>query len=81
MSRGISEGNYIVKFANTSNRGRVCLFSQNETTILIMQNVQMMFCQLLRHYILLAVLTCIRSLFFGCNNHRTCPEKGHTHLY
>ena len=28
MSRGISEGKQVIKFANTSNRGRVCLFYQ-----------------------------------------------------
>ena len=33
MSRGISGGKQVIKFANTSNRGRVCLFYQNETTI------------------------------------------------
>ena len=32
MSRGISGGKQVIKFANTSNRGRVCLFYQNETT-------------------------------------------------
>ena len=31
------------KFANTSNRGRNCLLSQNETTILVMQNLQFEF--------------------------------------
>ena len=29
MSRGISGGKQVTKFANTSNRGRVCLFSLN----------------------------------------------------
>ena len=33
MSRGISGGKQEIKFANTPNRGRVCLLSQNETTI------------------------------------------------
>ena len=28
MSRGISGGKQVIKFANTSNRGRVCLFYQ-----------------------------------------------------
>ena len=32
MSRGISGGKQVIKFVNTSNRGRVCLFYQNETT-------------------------------------------------
>lgn len=36
MSRCTSEGKRVVKFANMSNRGRVCLVYQNETTI--MQN-------------------------------------------
>ena len=31
------------EFAGTGNGGRVCLFSQNETTILVMQNVQISF--------------------------------------
>ena len=34
MSRGISDGKQVIKFANnTSNGGRVCLFYQNKTTI------------------------------------------------
>ena len=33
MSRCISGGKQVIKFANTSNRGRVCLFYQNEATI------------------------------------------------
>ena len=33
MSRGISVGKQMLKFANTSYRDRVCLFSQNESTI------------------------------------------------
>ena len=33
MSRGISRGKKVIKFANASNRGRVCLFYKNETTI------------------------------------------------
>ena len=33
MSRGILRGKQVFNFANTSNRGRVCLFSQNNTTI------------------------------------------------
>ena len=32
MSRGISGGKQVIKFASTSNRGRVCLFYHNETT-------------------------------------------------
>ena len=33
MSGGISGGKQVTKFANTSYRARVCLFSPNETTI------------------------------------------------
>ena len=33
MSRCISGGKEVIKFTNTSNHGRVCLFSHNETTI------------------------------------------------
>ena len=33
MSRGISRGKQVIKFANESNRGRVWLFYKNETTI------------------------------------------------
>ena len=33
MSRGISGGKQLIKFANTSDHGQVCLFYQNETTI------------------------------------------------
>ena len=33
MSRDISRGKKVIKFANASNRGRVCLFYKNETTI------------------------------------------------
>ena len=33
MSRGISGGKQVTKFANTSYRPRVCLFSANETMI------------------------------------------------
>jgi len=40
MSRGISGGKQVIKFANTSNRGRVCLFSQNKLAILVTQNEQ-----------------------------------------
>ena len=41
MSRVISGGKQVVKFANTGNHGGVCLFYQNETTIsyVVMQNV------------------------------------------
>ena len=33
ISRDISGGKQKIKFANVINRGRLCLFSQNETTI------------------------------------------------
>ena len=33
MSGGISGGKQVIKFANRSNRGRVCLFYQNNTTV------------------------------------------------
>ena len=35
------------------NRGQVCLFSQNEMTILVLQNTQFEFRQVLRYYCLL----------------------------
>ena len=47
MSRGISGGEQVIKFANTSNRSRVCLSSQNDNTILNSQNVQ---CQVSSFY-------------------------------
>ena len=50
MSRGISGGKQGIKDANTSKCGRVCLFSQNKTTIQVMQNVQFEFRQLLHRY-------------------------------
>ena len=53
MSRGISAGKQGTKEANTSKCDRVCLFSQNKTTILVMQNVQFEFRQFLHHYCLL----------------------------
>ena len=33
MSCGISEGKQVLKFASTSNRGKVCFFDQIETMI------------------------------------------------
>ena len=39
------------EFAGTGNGGRVCLFSQNETTILVMQNVQISF---VKFYVIIA---------------------------
>ena len=50
MSRDISGAKQAMKFSNTSNRRRVCLFYQNEKTILGMQNVQFEFRQVLCHY-------------------------------
>ena len=41
MSRGISGGKRIRKFNNTSNRDKVCLFSQNKTTILVVQKLEL----------------------------------------
>ena len=40
MSRGLSGGKQVMTFANTSNPNRICLFSQKETTILDLKNVQ-----------------------------------------
>ena len=39
MSRGISGSKQVLKFADTSNRGRVCLSSQMDKAILNLQNV------------------------------------------
>ena len=50
MSRGIAGGKQVIKFANASNRGRVCLFSQIDTTILDLQNVQFEIRQVLHHF-------------------------------
>ena len=49
MSRGISDAKHVVTFANTSKRGRVCLFSEKDTTILALQSVHFEFGQVLRH--------------------------------
>ena len=53
MSRGILGGKQVLKFANTRNRGRVCLSAQNDKSILNLQNVQFKFRQVLCHYCLL----------------------------
>ena len=53
MARGISGGKQVIKIADTSNHGRVCLFSQNESTIFVVQNVQFEFSQVLHRYRLL----------------------------
>ena len=47
MSRGISGGKQVIKFANTSNRDRVCLSPENDKAILTLQNVQFKFRQVL----------------------------------
>ena len=44
-SRGISGQTSDKIVTKTSNNGRVCWFSQNETTILVLQNVQFEFRQ------------------------------------
>ena len=51
--RGISVGKQVIKFATTSNRGRVCLSFQNDKAILNLQNVQFKFRQVPRHDCLL----------------------------
>ena len=53
--RGISRGKQVIKFANTSNCGWVCLFllSKWEDHLMVMQNVQFKFWQNLCHYCLL----------------------------
>ena len=43
MACGIPGTNKRIKFANTSDRGLVGVFSQNDTTILVFQNVQFEF--------------------------------------
>ena len=53
MSSGLSGGKQVIKFANTSNRGRVFLFSQKERTILDLKNVQFELRQVLSHHCLL----------------------------
>ena len=53
MSLGISGGKRVIEFANTSNRGRGFLFSENKTTIFISQNLQFKFQNDLRQYCLL----------------------------
>ena len=69
MSRGIS--GKVIKLGNTSNRGRVYLFSQNEKTfILVLQNVQFEFRQVLHYYGLLSEhLRCRYYIQKGNNEH------------
>ena len=50
MSRGISGGKKVMKFANTGNHSRVCLLSQDRATVLVLQNAQFEFRLLLRQY-------------------------------
>ena len=50
MSRGDLVGANKWKVVNTSNRGRVRLFPQKETTILEVQNIQFKFRQVLLQY-------------------------------
>ena len=40
----------MIKIADTSNHGRVCLLSQNESTIILAQNVQVEFSQVLHNH-------------------------------
>ena len=47
MSLSLSGGKQVIKFANTSNRGQVCLFDQFK-----MENVHIEFWQDLHHYCL-----------------------------
>ena len=54
MSRGISGAKKVLKFSDASNRGPVCLFSQNDSTILGLKNVQFEFRQVSRYYGLLS---------------------------
>ena len=64
--RGVSEGKQVIKFATTSNRGRVCLSFQNDKAILNLQNVQFKFRQVPRHDCLL--LGHLRSVLHSKNN-------------
>ena len=40
MTRGIPGDKQVIVFANTNNRGGICLFSENEVTILVLQSAQ-----------------------------------------
>ena len=55
MSRGVLGGKQVLKFANTSNRGRVCLSPQNDKSILNLQNVQFKFRQV--------IIACCKDIF------------------
>ena len=61
MLPSISEGKQMIKFANTSNCSRVCLFYQNKTNeLIVMQKLQIKFEQKIC-YILFAVTTSTAS--------------------
>ena len=67
MSRVISGGKQKIKFAKARNRGRLCLFSQNETKrkddLIVMQNVRFEFRQNQLTSLMFAVWTStVRSL-------------------
>ena len=76
LACGIPGTNKRIKFVTTSDRGLICLFSQNDTTILVFQNVQFEFWQVFRHYYLLgghprslhysSLLVCFRSVACLC---------------
>ena len=55
MSRGISGGKEVTKLANTSNSFRVCSFiSKRMNDLIVVQNIQFEFCQVVRPYYFLA---------------------------
>ena len=66
MSRGISGGKQVIKFANISNRGRLCLFSQNKTTIFNLQNAKFEFRQVLSH----KHSACCEAIYSCCRNQK-----------
>ena len=74
MSRGISRGKKVIKFANASNRGRVCLFYKNETTI----------SQSCKMYISSFGKICVITVCHEDINRRYCIQKSnndHFHPY
>lgn len=50
MSHGNSGGKQVINLANMSNGSQFCVFSQDKTTILVMQNVQFELQHVLHHY-------------------------------
>lgn len=60
MSLRISGGKRVIEFANMSNRGRGFLFSENKTTILVLQNLQFKFQNVLPQYCSMS-LYCIQK--------------------